>query len=271
MRSITGISLSDVTAAYGGPQGHLFILLMGQLLHVGGMHSSIDLAERAGISAGQRGIDLCCGNGGGMRVLLRFRNVASMTGVDATERSIERGRARCHEEGFADRSRFVLANAVETDLPRGDADFVWGEDAWCYVEDKPRLISEAARLVRPGGVIAFTDWVEGPEPLTDSEADRCLRIMSFSNIEDIDGYRNLLERNHYKVVEAEDTGRLAGFFDLALKMLEGQLAYDALATVGFRTEALQMVVEQLHFLFELASARKIIQARFIAHATNKDE
>jgi len=29
----------------------------------------------------------------------------------------------------------------------GGADFVWGEDAWCYVLDKAKLISEAARLV----------------------------------------------------------------------------------------------------------------------------
>ena len=28
--------------------------------------------------------------------------------------------------------------------------------------DKKRLIAEAARLVKPGGTIAFTDWVEGP-------------------------------------------------------------------------------------------------------------
>jgi SAM-dependent methyltransferase len=31
----------------------------------------------------------------------------------------------------------------------------WSEDAWCYVADKPKLIAEAVRMVRPGGVIAF--------------------------------------------------------------------------------------------------------------------
>jgi hypothetical protein len=52
------------------------------------MRASIDLAERAGIGAGLRGNILCCGTGGGMQALLRFRNVASMVGVDATERNI---------------------------------------------------------------------------------------------------------------------------------------------------------------------------------------
>ena len=59
-------------------------------------------------------------------------------------------------------STFVLADVCASGLPAATADFVWGEDAWCYVVDKPRLVAEAARLVKPGGTIAFTDWVEGP-------------------------------------------------------------------------------------------------------------
>lgn len=165
MKSIEGISLADVTSLYGGTQSEFLQLLYGQQIHIGGMKASIDLAERASISAGLSGVDLCCCNGAGMRFLVRFRNVASMVGVDATESVVERGRSLCREEELDDRIRFLLADACQSGLPTSGADFVWGEDAWCYVVDKPRLIAEAARLVRPGGVIAFTDWVEGPEEL----------------------------------------------------------------------------------------------------------
>jgi len=65
---VKSIGLNEVTSVYSGPQGDLFAILMGQQLHVGGMNGSIDLAERAEIGAGLRGIDLCCGTGGGMRV-----------------------------------------------------------------------------------------------------------------------------------------------------------------------------------------------------------
>ena len=34
----------------------------------------------------------------------------------------------------------MLGDASATGLPGGEADFVWGEDAWCYVVDKDRLI-----------------------------------------------------------------------------------------------------------------------------------
>jgi hypothetical protein len=58
------------------------------------------LAERAGIGSGMSGIDLCCCNGAGMRFLVRFRNVAKMHGIDATEKVVEQGRARCQAEGL---------------------------------------------------------------------------------------------------------------------------------------------------------------------------
>jgi SAM-dependent methyltransferase len=264
MKSIDGVGLTDVTSVYGGPQGDLYALLLGQQLHVGGMRASIDLAERAEIGAGLRGTDLCCGTGGGIRVLLRFRNVASMVGVDATERNIERGRQQCREEGLADRVAFVVADACQSGLPAASADFVWGEDAWCYVTDKPNLIAEAARLVRPGGVIAFTDWVEGPVELSDAEAQQCLRLMSFANIEDIAGYIRLISRSGCEVLMAEDTGRLPGWFDLALKMIETQFTYDVLATVGFQTELLRIVSDNFRVLGDLSRQGKIIQARFVA-------
>jgi ubiquinone/menaquinone biosynthesis C-methylase UbiE len=70
-----------------------------------------------------------------------------MTGVDATSAVVELGRTRCAAEGLSDRIAFVLADAVSSGLPAASADFVWGEDAWCYVTDKAALIAEAARVV----------------------------------------------------------------------------------------------------------------------------
>ena len=264
MKSIEGIGLSDVTLAYGSSQGDFYALLLGQQLHVGGMNASIDLAERAGIGAGQRGIDLCCGIGGGMRVLVRYRNVGSMVGVDATPRNVERGPRICRDEGLADRIEFMLADACATGLPSGGADFVWGEDAWCYVVDKPKLIAEAARLVRPGGTIAFTDWVEGPVEMTEGEATRFLRVMTFANVQNIGGYARLLSENGCHTDLGEDTGRLPSYFDLSLKMIETQHTYDVLTTIDFRRDLLKMITDNFHFLAELSRAGKIVQARFIA-------
>ena len=264
MKSIDNVGLQDVTAVYNGPEGNLWELLMGQQIHIGGFKSSMDLAECAGIGAGMRGVDLCCCNGAGMRFLIHFRNVASMTGVDATETVVNRGRKRAQEEGIEDRVRFVLGDVTKSDLPAGSADFVWGEDAWCYVTDKAKLIAEAARVVKPGGTIAFTDWVEGPAGLSDAEAERFMRGMKFANVQDIPGYSQLLKENGCQVVEASDTGRFAEYVDLYLKMVDMQLTFDALKIIGFNMEMLQMVAGEFAFISQLAHAGKVAQGRFVA-------
>jgi ubiquinone/menaquinone biosynthesis C-methylase UbiE len=264
VKSIAGVGLAEVVFVYSGAQGDFMQLLFGQQLHIGGMKASIDLADRAGIGAGLSGVDLCCCNGAGMRLLVRSRNVAAMVGVDATEAVIERGRRLTREEGLEDRVRFILADACDSALPSDSADFVWSEDAWCYVTEKPKLIAEAARIVRPGGVIAFTDWIEGPAGLTDSEAQRFLGMMTFANVEDISGYVSLLSQSGCEVRVAEDTGRFASHFELYLNMIEMQLTYDVLRTVAFRTELLETLVDGFRFLGEMARAGKIAQARFVA-------
>ena len=267
MKSIDGIGLSDVQAVYAGPEGELWELVMGEQVHIGGLTSSMDLAERAGIRGG-RGVDLCCCTGAGMRFLVRFRDVVGMTGVDATGRVIEKGRRRCHDEGFDGKVNFILADATATGLPAGRADFIWGEDAWCYVADKPALIAEAARLVRPGGAIAFTDWVEGPAGLSDAEAQRYLKFMKFPNVATIDEYAGLLKTSGCQVLSADDTGRFAEYVPLYLDMLGKQLTYDALKIIAFNQELMKGLAGEMAFMGELAEAGKIAQGLFVARKGN---
>jgi len=264
MKSIKGIGLSNVQEVYSGPEGDLWELIMGEQIHIGGFASSMDLAERAGIGDGLSCVDLCCCSGAGMRFLVKFRNVRQMMGVDATEKVVERGRQRCAELGLADRIGFTVADVCDSGLPSESVDFVWGEDAWCYVVDKPKLIAEAARLVKPGGVIAFTDWIEGAQGLTEDEARRYLAFMKFPNVQDLQGYRDLLAANGCEVTVAVDTGRFAPYVDLYLEMLNKQLTYDALRIIGFDMDLMRALGGEMAFMQGLAHAGKIAQAIFVA-------
>jgi SAM-dependent methyltransferase len=264
MKRIVNIGLRDVQAVYAGPEGQLWELIMGQQIHIGGFRSSMELAEKAGIGPGMTGVDLCCCNGAGMRFLVRFRNVDRMLGVDATETVVQQGRTRTEAEGLADRINFTLADACQTGLPGGCADFVWGEDAWCYVSDKKGLVAEAARLLKPGGKVAFTDWVEGRTPFTDGESDRYLKFMKFPNVLDLDGYAALLAEEGCEVLTAEDTGQFARYVDLYLDMLNMQLTYDALRIIGFDTALMGSLGTEMNFMRDLAHAGKIAQGRLIA-------
>jgi len=264
MKSTDSVSLKDVQGVYSGPEGDLWELIMGEQIHIGGFTSSMDLAEKASIEAGTSGVDLCCCNGAGMRFLVRFCDVARMHGVDATETVVERGRQRCQREGLSERIEFTLADVCDNGLAGDSADFVWGEDAWCYVADKPRLVAEATRIVRPGGTIAFTDWVEGDATLSDAEAERFLRFMKFPNVQSLGGYRDLLKAQGCDVIAAKDTGRFPPYVDLYLNMLGMQLTYDALRIIGFDRQMMNAMAAEMAFMQQLAHAGKIAQGLFVA-------
>jgi SAM-dependent methyltransferase len=264
MKSAPTIHLTDVQTVYSGPEGRLWELLMGEQIHLGGFQSSMDLAQRAGITAGACGVDLCCCTGAGMRLLTRFHNVAHMTGVDATPAMLELGRRRATEDGLAKKISFVEGNACATGLPSDRFDFAWGEDAWCYVEDKARLIDEAVRLVKPRGKIAFTDWMEGPAGLTNDEAARFLGFMKFPSLLTLDDYQSLLGAAGGTVKDAHDTGRFAPCVTLYLDMIEKQLTFDALKIIGFDTAFAQVVTGEMRFIQSLAQTGKIIQGLVVA-------
>jgi SAM-dependent methyltransferase len=264
MKTKDNIGLKEVQAVYSGPEGELWELIMGEQIHIGGFTSSMDLAEKAGIGSGMKGVDLCCCNGAGMRFLVRFRDVARIEGVDATEKVVEQGIRRCEQEGLSDKIEFTLADVCDSGLVDASADFIWGEDAWCYVVDKGKLISETARIVKPAGIIAFTDWIEGSTGLSDAEVERFLNFMKFPNVQDLEGYSNLLTTNGCELVIAEDTGRFGPYVDLYLNMLNMQLTYDALKIIGFDSELMQSMGAEMVFMQELAHAGKIAQGLFIA-------
>jgi len=199
-----------------------------------------------------------------MRFLVRMKKVDRMTGVDATAKVVQRGQERCRAEGLADRIQFKLADVCASGLPDGQVDFVWGEDAWCYVVDKRKLISEADRMVRPGGKIAFTDWIEAGPGLTEEESRRYLTFMKFPNVQTLAGYGKLLTDAGCKILQAQDTGRFAPYVDLYLQMLDMQLMYDALKIIGFDTAMMQMLATEMVFMQGLAHAGKIAQGLFVA-------
>jgi cyclopropane fatty-acyl-phospholipid synthase-like methyltransferase len=73
------------------------------------------------------------------------------------------------------------------------------------VTDKERLVLECARVARPGGTIAFTDWLESG-PMSDQQWTALNSFMVFPYLETLDGYARLAEAAGLQVVELEDLG-----------------------------------------------------------------
>ncbi len=258
------IGLKEVQAVYDGPEGKLWELIMGEQIHVGGFAQSMILAQKAGVKKGQKVLDLCSALGGGLRFLVKNFGVQGF-GLDGTKTMFEEAKKRAAAEWLADKIEFKLGNVLEIPWKEGTFDVVWGEDAWCYVTDKDKLIQEAARVLKKGGTLAFTDWIEGPRGLSDPEAERINAFMKFPYMESQKGYETLIKKHGLTLQLSEELHEhFADCIDLYIKMLTEQLTFDALKIIGDNMEIFKAMGGEMMFMSEMVHAGKFGRGRWIA-------
>jgi ubiquinone/menaquinone biosynthesis C-methylase UbiE len=194
--------LTDVNAVYEGPVGVLWEMLMGDQIHVGGEAETEMLAIKAGLNSETKLLDVCSALGGPARHLVRKYN-CKITGLDGTQKMVDEAVRRTKEAGLSEAISYKLGDAQEMPFAENEFDVVWGQDAWCYVENKERLITEAHRVLKPDGIIAFTDWLAIGN-MTDKEWYDLNTFMVFPYMETRDGYEDLLKVSGFELIESED-------------------------------------------------------------------
>ncbi len=258
------ISLGDVQDVYDGWEGRLWELLMGEQIHIGGFVESMIMAKQAGINEGQKVLDLCSGVGGGLRFLVKNFKVQGY-GLENSDHMLAEAKKRTQAEGLAEQIEYRQGNVMNIPWDDNTFDVIWGEDAWCYIDSKETLIKEAARVLKPGGVIAFSDWITGPNGLSASEAKRINEFMTFPYTESLKGYQGLLEKSGFTIKSAENLCELfAECCELYLKMLTVQHTYDALKILGNDLALFDKVCEEMKYILETARKEKFGRGRIIA-------
>jgi sarcosine/dimethylglycine N-methyltransferase len=133
--------------------------------------------------------------------------------VDITTEMIAEAKKRTKGNPVKDKIEYRFGSALDLPAHAKSFDVVWGQDSWCYVRDKKRLIDETARVLKSGGTLAFTDWIWGPVQAPSKEADFLMTFMVFPNMQTVDGYANLIRAAGLKLKEQEDLSA-----DFALNM-----------------------------------------------------
>lgn len=218
----TDVTLKDVQAVYDGAGGQLWELVMGEQIHSGGPEMTDRLAAKTGLQAGMSVLDVCSALGGPARHLAKRYGV-TVVGIDATATMIKEATQRTKQAGLCDRVEFVRGDAL--DLPFEDErfDVAWGQEAWCYVTDKDQLIRQAARVLKAGGLIAFTDWIITGQ-INHTELAPLYASMTFPYMESFHGYQTLLDKHGFEVLAAEDqTEEFARCFDEYDRRVHGEL------------------------------------------------
>lgn len=195
-------TIGDVNDVYEGPGGILWEMLMGEHIHVGGEAETDIMAQKSGMNSKARVLDICSALGGPARYLARNYGCC-VTGLDATPKMLDEAVRRTMAEGLDNLVDYRLGNALDIPFKGGTFDVVLGQDAWCYITDKERLIKEAHRVLKSGGIIAFTDWTQTGN-MTDQEWVRLNTFMVFPYMETLDGYEKLLLDSGFNLIEKED-------------------------------------------------------------------
>jgi sarcosine/dimethylglycine N-methyltransferase len=201
------ISARQIIAKVRASRGHLENLTPEDLYphdqdHYGGLSANDALAERASIRRDQHVADFCAGLGGPARYWSR-RFGAEVTGIDLNPARVRGAAQLTALVGFESRVRVIEGDVTRTGLPSESFDVVVSQEAFLHVPDTAAALAEAFRLLRPGGRLAFSDWIVH-RPLSSEEADIMWRGIAAQSLQSSDSYRNLIQTVGFVILSVDD-------------------------------------------------------------------
>ena len=170
----------------------------------------------ADLHEGETVLDL--GSGAGADVLISARRVGptgKAIGLDMTDEMLELARANAAEAGV-ENVEFVKGYIEEIPLADGTVDVIVSNCVLNLSGDKPRVLREAARVLRPGGRFAVSDVIASPDMDDTTRADLAAYTGCIAGALTEQEFREGLAAAGFTDIEIHETHRVHEFASSAI-------------------------------------------------------
>ena len=150
------------------------------------------LAAMTGQLDGKRALEIGCGRGFGIGIILRQFGVASVQGIDLDPRSIARAKKRIQRYKYQSRAAASVGDVTAIPAEDESFDVVFDFSVLYHVELWEEGLREIARVLKPGGLFVFR---EASKKALDSWSYRILFNHPRENRFTMEGFVAALERH----------------------------------------------------------------------------
>lgn len=204
---------------YNSPDAHNFYYRIwgGEDLHLGIYESGDEEIYKASrravdriashadrIDENTRVVDFGGGFSGSARHLAK-KFGCHVTVVNLSETENERGRKMNKEQGLDHLIDVIDGSYDDIPLEDNSFDVVWSEDAILHSNNKTKVMEEAARLLKPGGDLVFSDPMQ-TDDCDESVLQPIYERINLSSLGSPQFYRNACKKAGLKEVEFEELG-----------------------------------------------------------------
>ncbi|MGI9498780.1 MAG: class I SAM-dependent methyltransferase [Geminicoccaceae bacterium] len=166
--------------------------------HYGGIAITEQLAGDAGIDATHHVLDVCSGMGGPARYSA-FHRGCRVTGLDLTESRVAGATRLTSLAGLDHVVDFRQGDAQAMPFDDMTFDVAISQEALLHVPDKEAVIRECARVLKPDGMLAFTDLTQR-QPLAKNDMEKLGHALASVNFATSKEYRRWLQAAGFEIV-----------------------------------------------------------------------
>ena len=189
------------------------------------------LAQLANMKSGLRVLDIGCGFGG-TSVYLAKTYGAKATGITISPVQVQMAKDAA-AKAKVDAS-FLLMDAEEMKFAE-PFDLLWSVESISHYHDPRKFFASAARLLKPGGCFALTDWFQ-KENLSAAEKKKFIEPIEKGMMVELRGmneYSEFLTASGLEVAHREDmTLRCAKSWDIGLDIIKNTTTWKLIAKLG---------------------------------------